>query len=67
MASRTKYTVTYPRDQLARFSDYQDALDFARMWGWSQVSDRTGLIAQFEGGTRNKPGTATPEFAHLDR
>jgi len=70
MAKRTKFAVWMGDDHVARFSSYSDAIWFARevsrldsprfAGGTSEVSDRTGLIAQFD------DGAATPEFSHLD-
>lgn len=59
MAKRCIYQVTYGKE-LARFSDYADAMTFARMAGHSEVRDRTGLVGQFS------EGKATPEFAALE-
>lgn len=50
---KTKYVVRYSTET-ARFSNYADALIFARMAGNSEVSDRTGLIAQFRDGELTK-------------
>lgn len=44
----------------ARFSSYEDAIIFARNQFSSEVTDKTGVIAQF------KMGKATEEFQHLD-
>lgn len=60
MAKTCKYTVHYG-SEIAKFSDRSDAMTFARMAGYSEVSDKTGLIGQFV------EGKATPEFAHLDK
>lgn len=58
----TPYTVSYGRN-VAKFSNYADAMSFARMMSAEvdvDVRDKTGLIGQFY------DGMATPEFAHLD-
>lgn len=72
MTRRTKFTVHFGKS-VARFSDYADAMRFARMasvvgsvWmtageGQSEVVASDGIIGQFV------DGKATPEFAHLDR
>lgn len=56
---RCRYRVTYDFD-VARFTSLEDAMAFARQQRWAEVSDRTGLIGQFE------DGRATPEFDHLN-
>jgi hypothetical protein len=51
-------------NRIARFSDYDDAIRFARQESYhasTEVSEPSGLIAQFS------MGRASPEFAHLDR
>jgi hypothetical protein len=55
-----KYTVRYGYE-IAKFSDRSDAFTFARNAGYSEITDKTGLIGQFVEG---KP---TPEFAFLDK
>lgn len=57
--------VSYGASQVARFTSYDDAMAFGREKSRSghlvEVSNRTGLIGQFE------RGKSTPEFAHNDR
>ena len=65
MAIKTKFAVEYA-GRVARFSDYPDAMYFARdcsamVHGLVEVSDKTGLIGQFF------DGDTTREFeAHWD-
>jgi hypothetical protein len=59
---RLRYLIRYGDDRAARFSSFDDAIEFARHCsGSTEVSDFTGLVAQFADG---KP---TPEFQHLER
>lgn len=60
MAKPTKYAVHYG-EKIARFSDYDDAMKFARNLEFAEVFHSSGIIAKFQA------GRATPEFAHLDR
>lgn len=58
------YTSTAGTQSEARFTDYNDAMTFARLQRYAEVASTRGagrgLIGQFEA------GTPTPEFAHLD-
>jgi hypothetical protein len=61
--ARLTTTVSYGAN-LAKFSDHDAAHAFAReqsrTGGMTEVSNKTGLVGQYEG------GKATPEFAHID-
>lgn len=65
MTARTKYIVHYGNARLARFSDQDDALNYARWisetWNGVECIAPDGLIGQFLN------GRATPEFARLDQ
>lgn len=55
---KCRFKVDYG-SEVARFTDYSDALTFARLAGYAEVSDKTGLVAQFV------EGKLTPEFEHV--
>lgn len=67
MNAACKFVVRYSGEgsmRTAKFSNYDDAMTFARQRNSSEVSLTVGrgkgLIGQFQ------KGKATPEFAHLD-